>query len=325
MPASISATLHTDPGCPWAYSALPALRVLDWRYGDQIDWRVVVIGLTERSEQYVARGYTPGRVVESQIVFRERFGMPFSLVPKARVAATARACRAIVAARLADPGSEWRVLRALQLANFTTPLLLDDDGLLAAALRGVPGVDADALVARLDDPAVTEAYERDRAEARTADGSPPLLQGKTADTDGLIRYTAPSLVLEAGGRRLEAGGWQPVEAYDVLVANLDPALRREPAPEGPEPLLRRYPEGLTTQEVAALLVHGNDALDRTGAEMALQRLVAEGRATKTPMGHDAVWTIAGTPAPGVAAPAVSAAGRAPSASGSSERRPVRAT
>jgi hypothetical protein len=111
----------------------------------------------------------------------------------------------------------------------------------------------------------------------------------------------------------------------VLVANLDPGLRREPAPEGPEPLLRRYPEGLTTQEVAALLVHGNDALDRTGAEMALQRLVAEGRATKTPMGHDAVWTIAGTPAPGVAGPALSAAGRAPSASGSSARRPVPAT
>jgi predicted DsbA family dithiol-disulfide isomerase len=314
VPATVSATLHTDPGCPWAYSALPALRVLDWRYGEQIDWRVVVIGLTERAEQYVARGYSPGRALESQIVFRDRFGMPFSLIPKARMAATARACRAIVAARLADPGSEWRVLRALQLANFTTPLLLDDDGLLAGALRGVPGVDADALVARLDDLDVTEAYERDRAEARTAAGSASELQGKTATTDGPVRYTAPSLVLEAGGRRLEAGGWQPVEAYDVLVANLAPGLRRDPPPDGPEPLLRRYPEGLTTQEVAALLVHDNDALDRTGAEIALQRLVAEGRATKTPLGHDALWTIG-----------VSAAGRAPSASGSSARRPVPAT
>jgi 2-hydroxychromene-2-carboxylate isomerase len=299
VPASISATLHTDPGCPWAYSALPALRVIDWRYGDQIDWRIVVIGLTERAEQYLARGYTPGRTVEGQVAFRDRFGMPFSIVPKPRVGATARGCRAIVAARLAEPGSEWRVLRALQLANFTTPLLLDDDGLLAAALRDVPGVDADALVARLDDADVTEAYERDRAEARTAAGSATQLQGKTADTDGAVRYTAPSLVLEGGGRRLEAGGWQPVEAYDVLVVNLEPGLRREPPPDGPEPLLRRYPEGLTTQEVAALLTHGNDALDRTGAETALLRLVAAGRATKAPLGHDALWTAApGTGAPG---------------------------
>ena len=44
----ISATLYTDPGCPWAYSEIPALRVLQWRYGEQLDWRLVVIGLTVR-------------------------------------------------------------------------------------------------------------------------------------------------------------------------------------------------------------------------------------------------------------------------------------
>ncbi|HEU0194955.1 MAG TPA: hypothetical protein VFQ71_12195, partial [Gaiellales bacterium] len=59
MSGSISATLYSDPACPWAYSEIPALRVLDWRYGDQLDWRLVVIGLTEDPAQYVARGYTP--------------------------------------------------------------------------------------------------------------------------------------------------------------------------------------------------------------------------------------------------------------------------
>ena len=36
----ISATLYNDPACPWAYSEQPALRVLEWRYGDQCsgDW-----------------------------------------------------------------------------------------------------------------------------------------------------------------------------------------------------------------------------------------------------------------------------------------------
>ena len=74
MPAPVSATLHTDPGCPWAYSALPALRVLDWRYGDQIDWRLVVIGLAETSDQYVARGYTTGDRAVGWTDFRDRFG-----------------------------------------------------------------------------------------------------------------------------------------------------------------------------------------------------------------------------------------------------------
>jgi predicted DsbA family dithiol-disulfide isomerase len=285
---AIKATLYSDPACPWAYSALPALRVLEWRYGGQIDWRLVVIGLTEDASQYVARGYTPLRGALGQLRFR-RYGMPFAPQPKDRISATARACRAVVAARLQRSGDEWRVFRALQLANFTTPLLLDDDEQLAAVLRTIEGVDADAVVSRLDDPLVTEAYERDRAEARTAAGSAAELQGKTADTDGPVRFTAPSVVFERDGQRLVAGGFQPVEAYDVLVANLDPAIERTPAPADPLPLLERFAEGVTTQEAAALMTQGNDAPDRAGVEEALLGLVAAGSAERQPLGDDALW------------------------------------
>jgi 2-hydroxychromene-2-carboxylate isomerase len=288
----IEAILHTDPGCPWAYSAIPALRVLQWRYGDALRWRLVLIGLTESAEQYVKRGYTPEDNARRQVVFRDRFGMPFAPFPKRRVAATGPACRAIVAARLASPGTEWAALRALQLANFTTPTLLDEPDDLRAALRGVPGVDGDAVVARIDDPDVREAYERDRAEARSAAGSAAERQGKTATTDGPVRFTAPSLILRRDGRELVAGGWQPVQAYDVLVANLDPAVPREPLPQGPATLLRRFPEGLTTQEVAALLTRGNDDPDRAGAEGALLSLAAAGGATRTQLGGDGLWRAA---------------------------------
>ena len=284
----ISATLYSDPACPWAYSENPALRVMEWRYGDQLDWRLVVIGLSEDASRYAAMGYTPLRGALGQLHFR-RYGMPFAPAPKERMSFSARACRAVVAARLAQPGSEWRVFRAIQLANFTTPLLLDDDSQLAEALRAMPGVDADAIVASLDDPAVSEAYERDRAESRTAAGSPSELQGKTAASDGPVRYTAPSVVFESGGRRLEAGGFQPVEAYDVLVANLDPNIDRKPVPESPAPLLEYFPDGVTTQEVAALLTDGNDSPDRVAAEAALLELLAAGEAVRVPLGDDAVW------------------------------------
>lgn len=289
MPARIDATLFTDPGCPWAYSALPALRVLEWRYDASLRWRLVVIGLAETSEQYVARGYTTADRALGWTAFRDRFGMPFAPSPKERVSATARACRAIVAARILEPGSEWAVLRALQLANFTSPLLLDRDDQLGAALEGVPGVDAAAVVARLDAADVTEAYERDRAEARGAAGSPTELQGKTATTDGPVRYTAPSVVFSRDGRTLEAGGWQTIEAYDVVVANLAPDIDRREAPDGVAPLLDRFPEGLTTQEVAALLVRGNDAADREAAERLLIQAVGDGIATRAPLGDDALW------------------------------------
>jgi len=288
----ISATLYTDPGCPWAYSEIPALRVLEWRYGDQLAWRLVMVGLTEQASQYEARGYTPLRGALGQLRFRDRYGMPFAPAPKARVSATSRACRVIVAARLNQPGSEWPVLRALQLANFTTPLVLEDDRQLAEALGRLDGVDGERLVARIDDPEVVAAYDRDRAETRTAQGSAAEAQGKTATTDGPVRFTAPSVVFERDGLRLVAGGFQPVQAYDVLVANLDPTLNREPPPETPEPLLERFPEGLTTPEVAALLAAGNDADDRTGAEAALLELVAAGKARREPLGDSAVWKSA---------------------------------
>src|SRR6188472_1527412 len=95
--------LHfTDPGCPWAYCARPVHATLRWRYGDQLDWRLVLIGLTESAQQYVDRGYTPERQARGYRNFRI-WGMPFATEPKRRVAATARACRAVIAARMEHP------------------------------------------------------------------------------------------------------------------------------------------------------------------------------------------------------------------------------
>ena len=284
----IDATLYSDPACPWAYSESPALRVLAWRYGDQLSWTLTVIGLTEHSSQYEARGYTPLRGALGQLNFR-RYGMPFAPAPKARISATARSCRAIVAARLAAPGTEWDVFRALQLANFTTPLVLEDDAQLQDVLASVPGIDAREIIAQLDSPEVTAAYEADRAEARTAAGSPAELQGKTSTSDGAVRFTAPSVVFRHNGTTVVAGGFQPVEAYDVLIVNLDPTLDRRRAPDTPAPLLERFPSGLTTQEVAALMAKGNDAPDRQAAEAALIELVADGQASRESLGYDALW------------------------------------
>ncbi len=296
----ISATLYSDPACPWGYSARPALRVLQWRYADQLRWRLVMIGLTEHRRQYEARGFTAERAAQGQLMFR-RYGMPFAPAPKARVSGTARACRAVVATRLIAPGREWEVFHALQLANFTTPLLLDDDAGLAAALAPLPDLDADVIIGALDAPETTAAYEADRAQARTAAGSPTEFQGKAANSDGRVRYTAPSLCLESDGRRLEAGGFQPVEAYDVLIANLDPALARREPPEDPGPLLDYFPEGLSTQEVAACLARGNEPIDRPAAERALIGLAASGEAVREPVGDDALWRRPGDYSQGLTA------------------------
>ncbi len=287
--ASIAVTEYTDPGCPWAYSASPALAVLQWRYRRQLRWRIVAIGLTENPQRYIDAGYTPARVAAGVLYFR-RYGMPFAPTPRPRVAATSRACRAIVATRLLDPERERDVLRALQFAWFTTPLQLDEDEDIGRALSTLEGLDAAAVVAAIDAPATLEAYEQDRSETRTAEGGATDYQGKARQTDGPVRYSAPSLVLESdAGVRFEGGGFQPVEAYDVLIANLDRGLERHPPAQSPLEALAEFPSGLVTEEVAAIMAPNNMPPDRAAAERALVELLAEGAARRTPVGDDALW------------------------------------
>src|SRR6202020_3557571 len=83
----ISISHSPDPACPFAYSASPALAVLQWRYDDQLDWRLVTIGLSENPERYLELGYTPTRMTIGNIGFR-RYGMPFAYEPRPRVTAS---------------------------------------------------------------------------------------------------------------------------------------------------------------------------------------------------------------------------------------------
>lgn len=288
----LSVTHFTDPGCPWAYSASPDLAVLAWRYGDQLDWRHVMIGLAEDPQVYVDRGYTPVMMATGYRRFR-RYGMPFATAPKPRVSATSPACRALVAVRLAAPEKEWEAFRAIQFAQFTTTGLIDDPATLRGALSKVEGVDEDAVVDALESPAVWEAYEADRAETRTAEGGPTHFQGKSANSDGAERFTAPTLLFRTGdGRTLEAGGFQSTEAYDVCVANLDRSLERRAPAEDPLEALRAFPFALTTREVSAVMAPPMTAPDDGAAEDLLIAAAAEGAVTRTGLGDGALWAIA---------------------------------
>jgi 2-hydroxychromene-2-carboxylate isomerase len=283
-------THFTDPGCPWAWSASPALSVLQWRYGSQLAWRHVLIGLTEIGAEYDRRGYTAERMALGYRSFRFR-GMPFATNPRERVHGTGQMCRVVVAARLQHPTLEWPVLRALQFAQFTTALDLEDRDALREALAWLPGVDGDALVDAIDDPATEAAYQADRREARSAAGGATEFQDKHAVTpDGEVRYTAPSVLFDTeDGRRLEVGGFQPVEAYDVAIANLDRTLTRRPAATDAAEVIAAFPAGVTTAEVAAVMAAGNTPPDVDAAEDALIAATAGGHAVRLPFGNDALW------------------------------------
>jgi protein-disulfide isomerase-like protein with CxxC motif len=292
MTAVIRVTHASDPGCPWAWSAAPHHAVLHWRYGDQLSWRLALIGLAERGEDYTARGYTPLSGALGYQNFR-RLGMPFDTQPRERTIGTGRACRAIVAARLLDPDAELPAFRALQLSRFTTTAAFDTDEAIAAALERVPQLDPAAVLAAIDDAATEAAYQDDRALVRSAAGSPTEFQGKAANTDGVVRYTAPSLLFEhRDGRRLEAGGFQPVEAYDVVIANLDPTLQRRAPADDVVEALAAFPYALTTREVAAVMAAHLQPPDDRAAERALIEAAAAARVSRETIGGGALWHLA---------------------------------
>ena len=263
--------------------------MIEWRYGDQLDWRLVLVGLSEDTSRYAEHGFTPLRMASAGCCSASATGCRSRPNPKPRLSASSRACRAVIAARRQWPGSEWRVFRALQLANFNTPLLFDDDEQLREALSAVPGIDADQIVAS----STTRRARRLRAGQgpdahRGRFGHRAAGQGRQQRRSGAL-HGALAGVRDADGRRLEAGGFQPVEAYDVLIANLDPTLERQAPPEDPARCSSTSTSGSRTQEVAALMTHGNDRPDRIAAEAALLALVDEGRAERHALGGDALW------------------------------------
>jgi protein-disulfide isomerase-like protein with CxxC motif len=293
MPSTTIATTHfSDPHCPWAYSSSPYHAALRWRFGDQLDWRLVLIGLSEGPERYVQAGYTPVRSAQGFKSFGRRFGMPFGGQPRPRVTGTGVACRLVVAARLEQPELEFSVFRALQLAQFTTTLLLDEPDDLRVVLDGVAGANTDRLLEALRSEAVEEAYQADRAESRTADGRPIHAQGREANTDGAVRYTAPSIVFRtADDRSIEVGGFQPVEAYDTALANLDVSLERRAPATDPVEVLRALPYAPVTREVAACMTTNLGELDEGAAERALIEAAGEGVVRREAVGDGALWHL----------------------------------
>jgi protein-disulfide isomerase-like protein with CxxC motif len=291
-PSPISVTHFSDPHCPWAYSASPAHAVLRWRFGAQLDWRLVLIGLSEGPDRYIKSGYTPTRSAQGYRNFGRRFGMPFGGQPRERVTGTGLACRLVVAARLEQPELEFSVFRALQLAHFTTTALLDAPEGLRTALADVDGADVDRLVSALESEAVETAYQEDRALARSAAGRPIEAQGREANTDGAVRYTAPSVIFtHADDRSLEVGGFQPLESYDTALANLDVSLERRPPAEDPVDVLRALPYAPVTREVAACMTSNLGEVDPDATERALIAAAGEGLVRREAVGDGALWHL----------------------------------
>lgn len=273
----------TDPNCPYAYSAEPVRRRLQWLFGDQLTWRTRVVVLAETREVYAAKGMTPERVAAGYERLARDPGMPFDTSPR-DVPATEPACAVVVAAR-EHAGAEAadRVLRRLRLAQMGGDIL-DEPAAIDRAIAEA-GLEPAAVHAWVADPAVKDALAEDKAAARHPLPAAAALDRRLADWEGGRRYSCPTYVLHhSNGRTSVIPGFNPIEVYEVVFANCGPYLEQRPDPARATDVLTWAGEPLATAEVAAVAGISRDA--------ARERLAEEG-ARELPFGTDAFWTPTG--------------------------------
>ncbi len=270
----------TDPGCPWAYSAEPFRRRLQWLYGDKIDWSTRMVVLAEDPQEYLDKGLTPAKQSSALSKIARDHGMPIDTSERPRMAATAPACRAVVAARLHAPEAEQPVLRALRVRAMSGELL--DEASTVRGAAGDAGLDPDELERWMAQDAVETALREDMAAAREPIPAARVLDDKLANWSGGRRYTCPSyeIVRRSDGVRIAVPGFQPFAAYDVLLANLVPGTDRRDPPGSALEVLEWAGEPLASREVAVVC-----DVDHASAREELGRIADERH-----VGADGLWS-----------------------------------
>jgi len=273
-------TEFTDPTCPWAYSAEPVRRRLDWLYGDRLQWRTCMVGLAASIEESEARGLTVEATAEHLREIAERQRMPIDTRPRPRLVASLPACRAVVAARLHQPADERHLLRRLRVRCFSGELI-DAEETIAAAARDA-GIDPQALAMWVAGDDVGAALAADLTRAREPIEAARVLDAKLANWSGGRRYTCPSYEVTrvADGVKIAIPGFQPFAVHDVIFANLVPGIDRREPPERVEDVLDWTAAPLATAEVAAVCdISHDEARERLGRV-----------ATECHVGFDGFWS-----------------------------------
>lgn len=280
--AAVRIDEFTDPICPWAWSAEPFRRKLEWLYEGAIEVvpRMVILA-DDRSDQE-EKGFTPEKLSSALRKIAAEHKMPIDTRVRDAVPASLPACRAVVAARVhADPTKTRHLLRELRLAHFKAELI--DEAAVVRDAWATTGLEASKLEDWTGDDRVGEKLEADRSAAREPNPAARVLDDKLANWSGGRRYTCPSYEITrlSDEVTIAAPGFQPFAVYNTILANLVPGTERRDPPESPRELLEWADCPLSTQEVAVIC-----EIDFDRAREELGRV-----ASLEPIGSDGLWTL----------------------------------
>ena len=271
--AAVQITEYTDPGCPFAFSAEPIRWRLKWLYGDQLEWHLRMVVLSESGRglrREGTHGGDPGRWQRS---------------------AGARARNADGHARQAAPVGDGARLPGGRGGTDARP----GARVAAAAPAARPQLRGPVARRAVDD------RRRGRGRRPRPGGSSPRgwrdgsLRGQGGRAQPVAGRAGPGRTSSRTGRAgcgtrarptssgCSVPGFQPWAAYEVALANVAPGLERRDPPTDVTELLRWAGTPLASKEVAVVM-----DTDVQAAREALGRVAVEHH-----VGADGFWSLTG--------------------------------
>lgn len=227
MTGALTVVEYTDPACPWAWGSEPKFRRLRSRLGEwdvPVGWRRVFGILFDEGEPPAPDPAAEAAWYLNEL--KEIAGHTGAPVPERLEWVTASSWPASLAAKAAeDQGADVAdaVLNRLRETTFVDGRPADTPQRVLDAVRGIAGLDVEALAREAAGARALEAVRADWAETRspcvevleiTEPGRHPGRAKPLGEdpADG-FRYALPTLVLSGPGGRAVVPGWRPFEQY----------------------------------------------------------------------------------------------------------------
>lgn len=275
----LSVRVFTDPFCPYAYSAEPTRWRLQWLFGEQLEWRDIMIVLSGFNNE--VSKITPKIAAEYKAKLATEHGMPINSQLQDRVQVSLLACTNYVAIRENAPHDADAALRALRVASMDNKSLNDQENITSVLVKA--GLDLPQLTDWVAAPQTLEQLRADALAARNPGTHAQAFAHKLSRTStDVIRYSAPSYVLDYADKHAELPGFWLLAAYEAIIGNLAPDLIKRDDPASVQEILAWAKTPLATVEIAVIY---NKPVQETRDE-----LEAAG-ASFSPLGSDGFWTL----------------------------------
>jgi putative protein-disulfide isomerase len=200
----VSATVFTDPYCPWSWAAEPQIRRLQVEFGGRLTFTFVIVGLRRTIEPHDASALaldTLDAAAES--------GMPADPRVFLRDPPSSTHPAGLAIAAVAEQGDPAPFLRRLREAILLEGRRMDTAAALLDAARETGGLDLDRLRVDFGSNAIVERFAADLDRGRGT--STPTFDFGAARVEGFGPYARVREAALAAGAEAPADGFPGVE------------------------------------------------------------------------------------------------------------------